>query len=118
MHFEVQIGHPGLKVRLHVGHGLVVDAGPDLLQQKAEQAAGGDVADLLVPVLAEVALDRGPGLSRSLSGLGIVGCEAAAAVHFLPDLQAHSWAMGLQIRQKLSSLGPLLAIDAPSPTGS
>ena len=26
--------------------------------------------------------------------------------------------MGLQIRQKLSSLGPLLAIDAPSPTGS
>ena len=26
--------------------------------------------------------------------------------------------MGLQIRQKLSLLGPLLAIDAPSPTGS
>ena len=26
--------------------------------------------------------------------------------------------MGLQIRQKLSSLGPLLACDAPSPTGS
>ncbi len=26
--------------------------------------------------------------------------------------------MGLQIRQKLSSLGPFLAIDAPSPTGS
>ena len=26
--------------------------------------------------------------------------------------------MGLQIRQKLSALGPLLAIDAPSPTGS
>ena len=25
--------------------------------------------------------------------------------------------MGLQIRQKLSSLGPILAIDAPSPTG-
>ena len=31
---------------------------------------------------------------------------------------SHSWAMGLQIRQKLSSLGPLLAIDAPRPTGS
>ena len=26
--------------------------------------------------------------------------------------------MGLQIRQKLSSLGPMLALDAPSPTGS
>ncbi|WP_236637211.1 hypothetical protein, partial [Acidovorax sp. BoFeN1] len=26
--------------------------------------------------------------------------------------------MGLQIRQKLSSLGPLFAFDAPSPTGS
>lgn len=26
--------------------------------------------------------------------------------------------MGLQIRQKLSSLGPIFAIDAPSPTGS
>jgi hypothetical protein len=29
-----------------------------------------------------------------------------------------STAMGLQIRQKLSSLGPLFAIDAPSPTAS
>jgi hypothetical protein len=33
---------------------------------------------------------------------------------FLP----HSRAMGLQIRQKPSSLGPLFAIDAPSPTAS
>jgi hypothetical protein len=33
---------------------------------------------------------------------------------FLP----HSSAMGLQIRQKLSSLGPIFAFDAPSPTGS
>ena len=33
---------------------------------------------------------------------------------FLP----HSSAMGLQIRQKLASLGPIFALDAPSPTGS
>jgi hypothetical protein len=26
--------------------------------------------------------------------------------------------MGLQIRQKLSSLGPIFAFDVPSPTGS
>lgn len=51
---------------------------------------------------------------RSLSDLEIVGCNSAAAVHFLP----HSRAMGLQIRQKLFSLGPIFAIDAPSPTGS
>ena len=29
----------------------------------------------------------------------------------------HSGAMGLHIRQKLSSLGPILAIDALSPAG-
>ena len=33
---------------------------------------------------------------------------------FLP----HSGAMGLQIRQKLSSLGPIYTFGAPSPTGS
>ena len=33
---------------------------------------------------------------------------------FLP----HSSAMRLQIRQKLVSLGPIFAIDAPSPTDS
>ena len=33
-------------------------------------------------------------------------------------LFVHSWAMGLQIRKKLSLPGPLLAINAPSPTGA
>ena len=36
---------------------------------------------------------------------------------FFTAFLTHSGAMGLQIRQKLSSLGPILAIDAISPTG-
>ncbi len=60
---------------------------------------------------------------RRLSDLDVVGCKWTAAVHFFTAFLPHSRAMGLQIRQKLSSLGPILtkpsvfAIDAPSPTG-
>jgi hypothetical protein len=36
---------------------------------------------------------------------------------FFTVFLAHSLAMGLQIRQKLASLGPIFAFDAPSPTG-
>ena len=48
-------------------------------------------------------------LSRSLSDLGIVGCNLAAAVHFSPAFCPIATAMGLQTRQKLSSLGPNFA---------
>ncbi|MEY4563776.1 MAG: hypothetical protein RLZZ618_3053, partial [Pseudomonadota bacterium] len=37
---------------------------------------------------------------------------------FFTVFLSHSGAMGLQIRQKLSSLGPIFAFDVPSPTGS
>ena len=37
---------------------------------------------------------------------------------FFTVFLSHSRAMGLRIRQKLSSPGPIFAIDAPSPTGS
>ena len=37
---------------------------------------------------------------------------------FFTGFLSHSHAMGLQIRQKLSSLGLFFAIDAQSPTGS
>jgi len=37
---------------------------------------------------------------------------------FFTGFLTHSGAMGLQIRQKLSSLGPIFAIDAISPTAS
>ena len=47
--------------------------------------------------------------TRSLSGLGIVGCNLAAAVHFSPAFCPIAMAMGLQTRQKLSSLGPNFA---------
>jgi hypothetical protein len=36
---------------------------------------------------------------------------------FFTGFLTHSQAMGLQIRQKLSSLGPILAFDDESPTG-
>ena len=37
---------------------------------------------------------------------------------FFTGFLTHSGAMGLRIRRKLSSLVPIFAIDAPSPTGS
>ena len=37
---------------------------------------------------------------------------------FCTGFLTHSGAMGLQIRRKLASLGPILAIDAINPTGS
>jgi len=37
---------------------------------------------------------------------------------FCTGLLTHSGAMGLQIRHKLASPGPILAIDAISPTAS
>ena len=57
---------------------------------------------------------------RSLSALWNVGCNLAAAVHFSPAFCPIAKAMGLQIRQKLSSLGPNFAStpqirQAPSP---
>jgi len=70
-------------------------------------------------------------MSKSLSDLEIVGCNSAAAVHFwlrrssrTPSSCPIAGLGGLQIRQKLSSLGPILvkpsvfAFDAPSPTDS
>jgi hypothetical protein len=37
---------------------------------------------------------------------------------FFTGFLTHSGAMGLQIRQKLSMLGPIFAFDDQSPTGS
>src|SRR5262245_58281490 len=47
--------------------------------------------------------------ARRLSDLGSVGCKLAAAVHFLPASCPIAQAMGLRIRQNLSSLGPIFA---------
>ena len=51
-------------------------------------------------------------------GLGNRRLQIDRSGPFFTVLFTHSGAMGLQIRQKLSSLGPIFAIDAPSPTGS
>jgi hypothetical protein len=57
-------------------------------------------------------------------GLGNRRLQTDRSGPFFTAFLPHSSAMGLQIRQKLSSLGPLLskplvfAVDAPSPTGS
>src|SRR5688572_23122812 len=59
VNFEVQLGDARLQALLHIGDRLVVDQWADLLEKIAEQSAGGHVADLLLHVLPEVALDRG-----------------------------------------------------------
>ena len=49
---------------------------------------------------------------RSLSDLGNIGYEPTAAVHFSPFSCPIGGTMGLSKRQKLSSLGSILAINA------
>ena len=51
-------------------------------------------------------------------GLGNRRLQTDRSGPFFTVFLSHSWAMGLQIRQKLSSLGPVFAFGAPSPTGS
>ena len=51
-------------------------------------------------------------------GLGKRRLQIDRSSPFFTAFLPHSRAMGLQTRQKLSSLGPIFAIDAPSPTGS
>ena len=51
-------------------------------------------------------------------GLGNRRLQIDCYSPFFTVFLTHSGAMGLQIRQKLSSLGPIFAFDAPSPTGS
>ena len=51
-------------------------------------------------------------------GLGNRRLQIGRSGPFFTVFLPHSLAMGLQIRQKLSSLGPIFAFDAPSPTGS
>ena len=47
--------------------------------------------------------------ARSVGGRRSDGCKATAAVHFSPAFCPIATAMGLQTRQKLSSLGPPFA---------
>ncbi len=72
---------------------------------------GADVA--LLPrdavALAAAAAHRAPSTAGSLSDLGSVGCNVAAAVHFSPRSCPIAMAMGLRTRQRLSSLGPNFA---------
>ena len=51
-------------------------------------------------------------------GLGNRRLQIGRSGPFFTVFLPHSRAMRLQIRQKLSSLGPILAFDAPSPTDS
>ena len=51
-------------------------------------------------------------------GLGNCRLQIDRSGPFFTVFLTHSSAMGLQIRQKLSSLGPIFAFDAPSQTGS
>ena len=53
-----------------------------------------------------------PLLPRSLSDLGNIGYEPTAAVHFSPFMSPIGGTMRHSKRQKLSSLGSILAIDA------
>ena len=54
----LQVGHPSREVRLRVSDRLVIDDRTDLLQAVVEQQAGLQIADLLIQVLGNVALDR------------------------------------------------------------
>ncbi len=52
------------------------------------------------------------------AGLGSRRLQIDRSGPFFTVFLSHSRAVGRQIQQKLSSLGPIFAFDAPSPTGS
>ena len=58
MALDVDLGHAGDQTLLHFGHGLVVDARPDLFEEEVQQRPGSDVADLLAELFEVIALDR------------------------------------------------------------
>jgi hypothetical protein len=51
-------------------------------------------------------------------GLGNRRLQIGRSVPFFTAFLPHTLAMGMQIRQKLSSLRPIFAFDAPSSTAS
>ncbi len=57
-------------------------------------------------------------LPRSLSGLGSVGCESTAAVHFSPSFCPISGLWGCKSGKNCPRWGRFSLFDAPSPTGS
>ena len=57
MHLDVQLADASLEPLLNVGHGLVIDGRADFFEEEPEQPTGGHIADGLVHVLPEVALD-------------------------------------------------------------
>lgn len=68
MQFDVEFLDALQQALLHIGHGLVVDQRGDLFQEEAEQRAGGDIADLLLQVFLEIALDGSHGIRAGLPG--------------------------------------------------
>ncbi|MDR1969589.1 MAG: hypothetical protein LBQ32_13025, partial [Burkholderiaceae bacterium] len=67
-----------------------------------------------IVIQAENSVIFGIGAYRTWNRRLQIGRSGPFSTGFLP----HSWAMGLQIRRKLCSLGPIFAFGAPSPTGS
>jgi len=82
------------------------------LEEASDDTAG------IAKVLGNVARAKGMPQVAKDAGLGKRRLQIDRSGPFFTVFLAHSWAMGLQTRQKLPSLGPIFAFDAPSPTGS
>ena len=61
MDLDIQFHDSGLQSGLHIGHGLVVNDRRNFFQEKTEQGTRCKVADFLIHVFVEVALDGGDG---------------------------------------------------------
>jgi hypothetical protein len=85
VHVHIHLGHARLQPLLHVGHGAVVDAGADFLQEEIQQRGSFDVADALVALFLEPAFDRGDGLLVQVLGQsdghgGLLSCGSASRI--------------------------------------
>ncbi len=54
--------------------------------------------------ISSIGVNEGQTAPRSLSDFGIVGCNLRETGPFFPAFLPHSWAMGLRMRKKLSSV--------------
>ena len=93
-----------------------------LPQDHALRRAGCRVASAILLActlrLRGTAWCRRQAAAQEPAGLGNRRLQIGRSGPFFTVFLPHSLAMGLQIRQKLFSLRPIFAFDAPSPTGS
>ena len=112
MDFDIQLHDSGLQSALHICHGLVVHDRRDLFQEKSKQGTSAQIADCLITVFVEIALDGGDGCGAGFPGYFYAPrCSVPCAVSEVLLATGSNWRL-------ISSINPLAASSIISRTSS